>query len=99
MNKKFCTNIAQGQCLIDNGLHPYTADLYITPKIGGYVISSERSENSKPAWSLVSLMNQMPKPVRMSFIEKMEEADRCWIDIAVDMLCQSLEKQKRGGKL
>lgn len=97
MEKKYCTDIAQGQRLIACGLDPDSADLFITPKIGGYVISSEKQVNSKPSWCLVSLMNQMPPSVRKSFKEKIENTGRRWIDLAVDMLCESMEKQNRGG--
>ena len=60
MKKRFCTTIEQGQKLIALGVDPKTADLYITPKIGGYVISSEQSSNSKPAWSLTALVGLLP---------------------------------------
>lgn len=97
MEKKYYTDFAQGQRLIACGLDPESADLFITPKIGGYVISSEKQVNSKPSWCLVSLMNQMPPSVRKSFKEKIENTGRRWIDLAVDMLCESMEKQNCGG--
>ena len=97
MEKKYCTDIAQGQRLIACGLDPESADLFITPKIGGYVISSEKQVNSKPSWCLVSLMKQMTPLIRKSFKEKIEHAERLWIDLAVDMLCESKENQNREG--
>ena len=72
--KRFCTDIAQCQRLIAQGLDPKTADLYITPKIGGYVISTEQSANSKPAWSLSALVDLLPVLAEETVSEKRDEA-------------------------
>ena len=58
-----CTDIAHGQLLIEKGLDAGTADAFITPKVGGYVVSTERSANSVPSWSVVALFGMIPTTI------------------------------------
>ena len=55
-----CTNIEQSRKLIEAGIDVSTADFYITPKVGGYVISTEKAANSVPSWSVVALYETIP---------------------------------------
>jgi len=58
---KICTTSKQSEQLLEAGIPIETADLWVTSKIGSYVISTERKSNSKPAWSLSKLI-AMIKP-------------------------------------
>lgn len=55
-----CTDISQGQELLKHGLDASTADFHITPKVGGYVVSTEKAANSVPSWSVVALFRLIP---------------------------------------
>lgn len=46
--------------LIEHGLDAGTADSFITPKVGGYVVSDEKAVNSVPSWSVVALFRIIP---------------------------------------
>ena len=63
MNTKSCTNIEQSRKLIAAGVDESTADLFITPKVGGYVVSTERAANSEPSWSVVALYDMLPTSI------------------------------------
>lgn len=60
---KGCTNIEQSRKLIEAGIDVSTADYYITPKVGGYVVSTEKSANSVPSWSVVALYAMLPTSI------------------------------------
>ena len=61
--EKMCTNVAQSELMKELGFGESTADLFITPKVGGYTVTSERQSNSIPAWSLVALLKLLPNSV------------------------------------
>lgn len=58
-----CTNIDQSRKLIDAGIDESTADFFITPKVGGYVVSTEKAANSVPSWSVVKLYAMLPTSI------------------------------------
>ena len=63
--EQFCTSKSQSEELMKLGLDEGTADLWVTPKVGGYVVSTERAANSTPAWSLgklIEIVKDYPTP-------------------------------------
>ena len=53
------SNIKQSQRLLKLLGSDSTADFWRTPKVGGYVISTEKAVNSTPAWSVTALMDML----------------------------------------
>lgn len=53
------SNIKQSERLLKLLGSDKTADFWRTTKIGGYVVSTEKTENSKPAWSVTALMDML----------------------------------------
>ena len=58
-----CTNIEQSRKLIAAGIDESTADFFIIPKVGGYVVSTEKAANSEPSWSVVALYAMLPTTI------------------------------------
>jgi len=50
--------------LIELGIKPETADMNRIPKVGGYRITSEKSVNATPCWSLAGLLNILPRQIK-----------------------------------
>lgn len=53
------TNIKQSNRLLSIIGSDRTADFWRTPKVGGYIISTEKNVNSTPAWSVTALMDML----------------------------------------
>lgn len=53
------SNIKQSQRLLKLLGNDSTADFWRTPKVGGYIISTERKSNSTPCWSVQALMDML----------------------------------------
>lgn len=63
MNTKSCTDIQQGKELKDAGIR-LPAGLFITPKVGGYVVSTEEAANSEPSFGVVELLESIPTTIQ-----------------------------------
>lgn len=68
MKTKICTDIDQSKKLIELGIDPNTADMYLDYQPDGYVlIASElgyyNNDSEIPAWSLSALLNIMPRTI------------------------------------
>ena len=66
--KRICTTVEQSKKLIELGLDVETADMYWDFQPDGYVlIASElgyyHNESEIPAWSLVALLELLPKEI------------------------------------
>lgn len=64
MNIKSCTDIQQGQELAKAGFC-LPAGLFITPKVGGYVVSTEKAANSDPSFGVVELLESIPTTIQV----------------------------------
>ena len=53
------SNIKQSQRLLKLLGSDSTADFWRTHKVGGYKVSTEKSANSTPAWSVTALMGML----------------------------------------
>lgn len=53
------SNIKQSQRLLKLLRSDITADFWRTPKVGGYIVSTERKSNSTPCWSVEALMDML----------------------------------------
>jgi len=57
---QYYTTVQQEAALLEMGIKPETADMYRIPKVGGYMITTEKATNAKPCWSLAGLLNLLP---------------------------------------
>lgn len=64
MNTKSCTDIYQGYELVKAGVN-LPANFYITPKVGGYVVSTEKAANSDPSFGVVELLESIPTTIQV----------------------------------
>lgn len=64
MNIKSCTDIYQGYELVKAGVN-LPANFYITPKVGGYVVSTEKAANSDPSFGVVELLESIPTTIQV----------------------------------
>ena len=64
MNTKSCTDIYQGYELVKAGVN-LPANFYITPKVGGYIVSTEKAANSDPSFGVVELLESIPTTIQV----------------------------------
>ena len=63
METKSCTNIEQGKELVKAGFDKQP-DFFITPKVGGYIVSTEKAANSQPLFGVVGLLESIPTNIK-----------------------------------
>ena len=61
--KQYYTTVQQEAALLEMGIKPETADMYRIPKVGGYMITTEKATNAKPCWTLARLLDILPRQI------------------------------------
>jgi len=79
---ELCTNKIQSDRLLKLGISEFMADVFITPTVGGYIYSTNRSTNSTVAFSTSKLMNivQLSKYNRVKEVTINIQTEIVWVN-------------------